>query len=467
MWGFFLANTAGLWFCFAIPLLKKIFSAAVSNVSMPSMNSALMTTLYWTDVVCSVYFRGHRDIVVNFSGAVVAVGNGCAVLLAALPLLMPPEWLPDWISGPYIILLTSAMTAITAVVALIGPISGALSGVSKVITKAFQYAGCLAMARPAIALVNALRVSLVARFQRIFLTRSKKAMKESLEKANAEKMEAANKEMDGQEMKQIEAARRGADELDLMQEPAEPEEKPPGLLITCDTEADMILFSHFSRLSMSDRLRGQTFSQLWMVPPRPDAGLRTGCIVQPDPVMTGPVGPIAYTSTSFRSSRPALDIEQPSSGMGRNRSARSQMLQNDPDPGSSLPNPGDSGVGLDTGKHLAHPSPLAPRLTPQQGHTDRYPDYPSPRRQEVLPSLRTPLLSSTRGATLSSPRTLGRRLFDVDLSSFARNSSPGLLESTRRQAGGGGAAGAVAGGGGAAASFNKRDDRSVEWAPST
>ena len=169
--GFFLANTAGLWFCFAIPLLKKIACALCANVALPTINATLMTAIYWTDVVCSVYFRGHRDGVVNFSGALVALGNGCSVLLAALPMLLPPEWLPSWISGPYVIMLTSAMTAISALVALIGPISDALSGSARAIAVALKYGGCLAMLRPVTALVNALRVSMVARFQRIFLTR--------------------------------------------------------------------------------------------------------------------------------------------------------------------------------------------------------------------------------------------------------------------------------------------------------
>ena len=171
MYGFFLANTAGLWFCFAIPLLKKILSCLCVNVALPTVNAALMTVIYWTDVGCSVYFRGHRDAVVNFSGTLVALGNACSLLLAALPMLMPPEWLPEWISGPYVIMLTSAMTAISALVALIGPISDAMSVGSRAIATALKFGGCLAMIRPVTALVNALRVSMVARFQRIFLTR--------------------------------------------------------------------------------------------------------------------------------------------------------------------------------------------------------------------------------------------------------------------------------------------------------
>ena len=40
------------------------------NVALPTVDATLMTVIYWTDVACSVYSRGHRDSVVNLSGAV-------------------------------------------------------------------------------------------------------------------------------------------------------------------------------------------------------------------------------------------------------------------------------------------------------------------------------------------------------------------------------------------------------------
>ena len=120
------------------------------------------------ELAMGVWFRGHRDHVINFSSSFVALGNALAVLLSALPSLMPPDWLPDWISGPYIIFLTSTMTAISSIVALMQPVSDLFSigsKFAKTLTDALRYGGCLAMAKPLIALMSALRVSMWARFQ--------------------------------------------------------------------------------------------------------------------------------------------------------------------------------------------------------------------------------------------------------------------------------------------------------------
>jgi len=65
--GFFLANTAAAWFFFALPLVKKIFLAAISNIASPLWNATLMTSLQAVDVVVFVVCTllsgnwGHRD----------------------------------------------------------------------------------------------------------------------------------------------------------------------------------------------------------------------------------------------------------------------------------------------------------------------------------------------------------------------------------------------------------------------
>jgi hypothetical protein len=132
--------------------------------------------------------------------AFIGLGNLAAVILISMPNLLPPDWLPDWIKGPYVIFLTGAMTACAAIVALVEPVASFFSGFGPAIKKAFEYCGCLAMMGPIMSLLKALRVSMWARFQRIFFTRSKKAMKAELEREHEEarrEKEAAGAEENG------------------------------------------------------------------------------------------------------------------------------------------------------------------------------------------------------------------------------------------------------------------------------
>jgi len=177
-YGFFLANTGHLWFCFQFPLIRKVLTAVTVNIATPILNASFMTALFWVDCIVAVFFRGHRDHAVNFSGALTAVGNSCAVLLLALPSFLPPEWVPGWVSGPHVILLTSACTAVAAVAALIEPVASLISGSGRLLTKVFNTCGCLAAG----ALLKVLQTSVFARFQRIFFTRSKKNIEEKLQK---------------------------------------------------------------------------------------------------------------------------------------------------------------------------------------------------------------------------------------------------------------------------------------------
>lgn len=53
------------------------------------------------------YILTPNTCVVTAAGSFQAVGNVLALILVALPNLMPPEWVPDWIAGPYIIFLVT------------------------------------------------------------------------------------------------------------------------------------------------------------------------------------------------------------------------------------------------------------------------------------------------------------------------------------------------------------------------
>lgn len=91
------------------------------------------------------------------------------VLLASLPSLLPPEYVPDWIRGPAIIFITASVTAVSAIVSVLEP----MSSLTQMLAYVFKACGFLEVSGRLLVMANALRVSLWARFQRIFMTRCK------------------------------------------------------------------------------------------------------------------------------------------------------------------------------------------------------------------------------------------------------------------------------------------------------
>jgi len=162
-WGFLLANTGPLWFCFAFPLLIKVVTAIASNVPDPKTNALLMLAIYCGDALSSALFRGHRDRIIDATSVITGFGNFATILALSLPVFMPPKWLPEWISGPYVIMLTSIVTGVSAVAALLDPLAGGLRSVTKGLTKVFKAFGCGAFAGPLVSLVVNLTKALKAR----------------------------------------------------------------------------------------------------------------------------------------------------------------------------------------------------------------------------------------------------------------------------------------------------------------
>jgi hypothetical protein len=188
-WGFLLANTAGRWFCFSLPLIKKLTIAVIVNIPHPVANAALMTIVFWIDLFAGACLRGHRDHFVNFSAAVVAFGNCVALILTSVKVIMPALNAPQWLQGPVILMLTASMTAIGAVVALIEPVSAFFDSGSRLVACILKPSGYMVIIKGVLSFLRALRVSLVARFQRIFFTRSREAMKQDLMKEKSKKEE--------------------------------------------------------------------------------------------------------------------------------------------------------------------------------------------------------------------------------------------------------------------------------------
>ena len=188
-WGFMLANTAGYWLCFSQPLVKKLATASIVNIPDPGWNALSMIVVYWIDLILGLCVRGHRDHLINFSGAFVAVGNLCSLIMVCVKVLVPAMQLPQWLQGPAILILTAAMTAVCGVAALIDPMVAVMSSGSRLVRTILDSGSCLAALQPVLSLLGALRASLVSRFQRIFFSRSKQAMKQELMKDNAQKIE--------------------------------------------------------------------------------------------------------------------------------------------------------------------------------------------------------------------------------------------------------------------------------------
>ena len=162
-WGFFLANTGPLWFCFSFPLLIKAVTAIASNVPDPQTNALLMLAIYCGNALLSVLFRGHRDRLIDATTVITGFGNFATILTLSLPVFLPPEWLPDWISGPYVIMLTSIVTGVSAVAALLDPFVNSMGTIARGLAKVFTDCGMGAFSGALVSLLANLAKALKAR----------------------------------------------------------------------------------------------------------------------------------------------------------------------------------------------------------------------------------------------------------------------------------------------------------------
>lgn len=187
--GFLLANTSGYWVCFTQPLVRKFVTAILVNIPDPGWNAVLMIVFYWIDLFLLAYLQGHRDHLVNFSGAFVAIGNLASLIMTCIKVLLPPMQRPQWLQGPAVLVLTATMTAVCALAALIDPLAICISCASRLLRSILKSGGCIVMLQPILTLLFALRVSLVSRVRRIFFSRAKQGMKQELMKDKAKEIE--------------------------------------------------------------------------------------------------------------------------------------------------------------------------------------------------------------------------------------------------------------------------------------
>lgn len=132
-----------------------------------------------------------RDNLVNFSQVLAATSNLCAVVLAALPMLLPEA--PKWLTGPLVMIVTTVGTAILTLAAALDPVMSFFGAVTAV---GGQLATCMGLGGVAGRTLATGRNIIQNKLQVIFLGRAKaeaarQLAKDKAKKAAAEKGEDA------------------------------------------------------------------------------------------------------------------------------------------------------------------------------------------------------------------------------------------------------------------------------------
>lgn len=121
-WGFTMAAfTDSFWMIIGWILLKKIWTNLTKHLLETHFNAAANVAIYSIDFLLFFRYRPFRDNLVNFSQGLAALSNFLAILLAALPHLIPKEMMPGWVSGELTMWVTTAGTAVLTVFALLDP----------------------------------------------------------------------------------------------------------------------------------------------------------------------------------------------------------------------------------------------------------------------------------------------------------------------------------------------------------
>ena len=94
------------WAIAAWVLTKKLFTALTKQVLDGKQNAVANIVIYSLELLLFVLFRPFRDNVVNFSQILAASSNIMGVVIAALPIILPADVIPAWVSGPIVIFIT-------------------------------------------------------------------------------------------------------------------------------------------------------------------------------------------------------------------------------------------------------------------------------------------------------------------------------------------------------------------------
>jgi len=175
--GFFLANTGPLWFCFAFVLIKKVFTPIILNWTNGSTNAIITASIFWIDAGLQLVLQGHRDNLVNAGLLFIALGNAAAATITALQIVLPSDLIPEWMSGSVVMFCMLGATAVSAVTAVLGPAGQLIGALKNILTNPLGFI---------LPVLVGVRGVLLKRFERIAQMRAKaKAQKQM----HAEKLE--------------------------------------------------------------------------------------------------------------------------------------------------------------------------------------------------------------------------------------------------------------------------------------
>lgn len=186
-WGWIMAAYTDRFFLILTWILsKKIFNALNKNWLDGMYNAVTHVAIYSIDVLLYTCFRPFRDNTVNLSQSLAAFTNLAGVLIAALPILLDVDLVPDWLNSQMMILVTTLGTLAMATQAILNPVF-LLSGTL------FQVTGSVGQACGKCnvgGLFLSLGTALWVRFQKIFMARTKAAAAANVRKAKREQSEA-------------------------------------------------------------------------------------------------------------------------------------------------------------------------------------------------------------------------------------------------------------------------------------
>lgn len=175
-WGFFVANTGPYWFCFTFVLVKKICTPLILNWTDGAFNAVAIAAIFWIDGILFFCLSGHRDHAVNWSSVLTATGNGLAATMTAIQVILPPDLVPAWVTGPLVMFCMLGSTAVSGLQAMMDPVMQAFA-----FFKAVDIWTCLpALIAPIYPALKAAIPFLKARFERIFQMRVKNRAKADL-----------------------------------------------------------------------------------------------------------------------------------------------------------------------------------------------------------------------------------------------------------------------------------------------
>ena len=170
-WGFLMgAYTDSFWAIFSWVLFKKLLAALNKHLLEGGHNAVVNIVLYTLDLCLFVWKWPFRDNMVNFSQMLAAVSNLMAIIVAALPMLLPENMIPEFIRGPVVMWITIAGTTVLTIAAAFDPLWSALGFVAVI---GGRVTSCCNIGGAGGTLIANLRATLWVRFQMICLGRLK------------------------------------------------------------------------------------------------------------------------------------------------------------------------------------------------------------------------------------------------------------------------------------------------------